>query len=130
MNYKEEITNRIAIVLEDIFSGNKSRFAKKIDVDESRIRSYTLKNLNDRSMPPAEFIAAMISNIGINPEWLLLGEGEMLKRYEDNTLPQLNYTRPLTIDYSEFASMCKTIQSQQETINLLAKEKNGTAGAV
>lgn len=79
MDYKEQITNRIIIILEKVFSRNKTLFGKTIGYDESRIRSYTHQELSDRSMPPAEVIAAIVDKVEINPDWLLLGKGEMLK---------------------------------------------------
>ena len=41
-------------------------------------------------MPPAEIIAAIVDKVEINPEWLLLGKGEMLKKdiQENNTSPE------------------------------------------
>jgi len=117
MNYKEQITNRLIIIVDELFSGNKSSFGKIVGYDESRIRAYTHKNINERSMPTSEFIAAVIKYIEINPEWLLLGEGEMIKANHDpNTVCEPTETYRTKED-----QLLNIIESQQRTIENLSK---------
>ena len=117
MTYKEQITNRLVAIRNDMFSGNNSKMGNAVGVDESRIRSYTKDNVKDRSMPPAEFIASLIENVEINPEWLLLGVGGMMKNKscETNIIsePAEKYSK------SEINKLIDTVASQQRTIEML-----------
>lgn len=89
MDYKHQLSNRLKLILENVFKGNVSRFAKSIGMTEGSIRGYIVgkkdKDGNYRLVvPSAEVIASIVDNIGINSEWLLLGRGEMLKKNEED----------------------------------------------
>lgn len=84
MDYKTEITDRIVLVLNIIFNGNKSEFARKLCVDESRIRSY-VRETDKRAMPSSEFISKLITALDINHEWILFGHGEMKRKMYENS---------------------------------------------
>lgn len=120
MSYKEHITKRLTEILNEIFSGNKSAFANAIGQDESRIRSYTHEDPNKRALPSAEFIACVIQNIEINPEWLLLGIGEMKKDPEINTT---NTTQELLLSRVEELAIENDRLKLQ--IEILSEQKKG-----
>lgn len=139
MDYKKLITNRITDILNIIFNGNKSKFGDSIGLDESRIRSYTKDNIEERSMPSADFIALVIEKIDINPEWLLLGIGEMKKNISSQfELNNINIAE----NYSEYAIKSDLERELQElkeqnrdliktNLNLsdILKKKNTAEGA-
>jgi hypothetical protein len=71
------INERMKIILDKMFKGNVSEFARK-----SGIPQPTLNNIvgNRLSKPSADNLAKMIDSIElINIEWVLTGKGEMLK---------------------------------------------------
>lgn len=128
MDYKEQITSRLILILDRLYSGNKSRMGDVVGVDESRIRSYTQKNVVKRSMPPAEFIAALIEKVEINPEWLLLGVGEMIKEKGDvkaiNEVSEpagVYGVSKMILNYEDFKNMTDLAISQQGVISQQAK---------
>jgi transcriptional regulator with XRE-family HTH domain len=72
------INDRIQLLINELFDGNKSKFAQKIGISGSHISNY-LGNKR-RSIPSFEMIEDIYKSIeGINPEWLLTGEGEWKK---------------------------------------------------
>lgn len=123
MNYKEQITNRLIIITDELFSGNKSSFGKIVGYDESRIRSYTHNNIKERSMPTSEFIAAVVKYVEVNPEWLLLGEGEMIRSNHDPNI----VCEPSETYRTKEDRLLNIIASQQRTIENLSKRGINTA---
>jgi transcriptional regulator with XRE-family HTH domain len=69
------IGKRINDLVKYFSNGNNSDFAAKIGISEANIRNY----INDRSEPKFNIIEKIAINFEINYEWLLTGEGEMLK---------------------------------------------------
>ena len=51
------------------------RFASLLDTNEARIRSY----LTGTVLPKYDFLAAVSERLGVSVDWLLTGEGEMMK---------------------------------------------------
>lgn len=78
--HKETIHERIKILVDRFSDGNNTEFAKKIDTNEANIRGY-IKNIQ----PKADVLARIVNSFGINPLWLLTGEGTITK----NDLPQV-----------------------------------------
>lgn len=74
MNKNNRISFRINKILIDIFNGNQSEFARKIGVGESRIRSYLTGTL-----PKADVLEKIVSTLAISCDWLLAGQGPMLR---------------------------------------------------
>ncbi len=66
------ISMRISEILKGVFHENKSEFARVIGVSEGSIRSY----LNG-TLPKADVLERIATNIAISCEWLLTGRGEM-----------------------------------------------------
>ncbi|MXP05600.1 MULTISPECIES: helix-turn-helix domain-containing protein [unclassified Apibacter] len=83
------IGQRINKLVKYFSNGNNSDFATKIGVSEANIRNY----INDRAEPKFNILEKIAINFEINYEWLLTGEGEMLKsKVSNNNLePEIKF---------------------------------------
>lgn len=114
------ITERINKILESCFSGNKSEFARMINVGESNIRSY----LNG-TLPKADTLENITTNIGISCDWLLTGEGEMLKKTQtENELTSTNSNESGMNQelFKKYVEATETIADLREEIGTLKAE--------
>ncbi|SHE30410.1 hypothetical protein [Dysgonomonas macrotermitis] len=75
------INERIQCIVDQFFSGNKAAFAKCI-----KVKPTTLSNIIGReraSKPSSEILESIAYNIPeLNPDWLLTGQGDMLRMKE------------------------------------------------
>ena len=71
------ITNRLQIIVDKVFNGNKASFAKRIGIAPTSVSNYLSK---ERASKPSSDLLEKIINLVdcINPRWLLTGKGEML----------------------------------------------------
>lgn len=124
MDYKEQITNRITLIRNEIYSANNSKMGISVGVDESRIRSYTQKNISKRSMPSSEFIT-LLDKVGINPEWVLFGTGEMLKSASDSSSlvaeSRVAYADRKVNVKNALIELSEMVKKQQDVLNGLIK---------
>ena len=85
MNINERIQN----IVDKMFNGNKSAFAKRI-----KIRPTTISNIIGRdraSKPSSEILENIVFFIPeLNADWLLTGKGEMLKQNSENSSRNIN----------------------------------------
>ncbi|RUT67756.1 hypothetical protein D0817_24650 [Flavobacterium cupreum] len=72
------ISLRINELIEKLFDGNNSKFAKKLGVNEANVRNY-----RKGTLPKIDFIIKIYENIEFNFDWLLTGKGEILINKED-----------------------------------------------
>lgn len=79
MNKNDTIHERITAVVNEISNGNNSLFASIIGTNEGNIRGYR-KNIQ----PKADVLEKIVKNTEVNPDWLLTGRGEMLKKGNDS----------------------------------------------
>lgn len=71
---KEGFPERLASIIEQLADGNKSMFARELETSESNIRGY-LTGIQ----PKMDFLQKIVSRFAISPEWLITGEGSMIK---------------------------------------------------
>lgn len=71
----ETINDRIEILINRYFDGNKAAFAKSIDMPPTAMSSYFGKQR--RSKPNVEMIAKIITTLNVDAKWLLIGDGEI-----------------------------------------------------
>lgn len=71
----ETINDRLEILINERYGGNKARFAEAIDLAPTSMSSYI--STKRRSKPNTEIVARIIRATGVSPYWLLLGEGDM-----------------------------------------------------
>lgn len=68
------ISGRIEQLVQTYSDGNKSAFGAKTGLSEARVRSYI-----NGSQPSAEALTKIVRSFDISAEWLLTGEGPMLR---------------------------------------------------
>lgn len=88
-----EINKRLVDILEYFFDGNVSEMARKTGVLQP-----TLNNIvaNRKSKPSADNLTKIANSIeSLNSEWLLTGEGEMLRTVTDDTAADKQKALPL-----------------------------------
>lgn len=78
---------RIQQLVDYFDNGNKKAFGERIDVGESSIRSYL-----SGTEPKFNIIERICKLLGIRPEWLVLGEGEMLPKTTEELIIQPDYS--------------------------------------
>lgn len=70
------IQERIQIIVNEIFNGNKNQFAKAINEPPTSINNILGVR---QSIPSAKLLESIVNSIeNINTDWLLTGEGNML----------------------------------------------------
>ncbi|KAA6307652.1 hypothetical protein EZS27_040676, partial [termite gut metagenome] len=84
MNEDISISLRIKRIVTELYDGNQSEFARKIGISESSVRSYLVG-----TTPKADVLEKIVNNIAISYEWLLTGEGSMLRNKQIS--PQSTY---------------------------------------
>lgn len=71
------INDRLRHIVDEYFEGNKTQFAKAIGIPPTSVCNYI--GGQRASKPSSEMLAKIVVETNISPEWLLTGEGEMLK---------------------------------------------------
>lgn len=66
------INDRIEILVNEKFDGNKAAFEKAMDMAKGSISSYLGKQR--RSKPNIDMITKIITRLDVDPRWLLIGE--------------------------------------------------------
>lgn len=108
----ESISSRIRLVI-DFYGMNKSTFSKKIDTSPSTINSMYEKNTN----PSVDTLLKIINVFtDIDPLWLLLGTGEMIKNKTDH---KSNYDEKLNIE-----SLNKIVSLHEENKQLISENSS------
>lgn len=69
----ETINDRMEILVNQRFDGNKAAFAKAIAVEPTTMSSY-LGNKR-RSKPSVDMVAKIVVALNVDAKWLLIGEG-------------------------------------------------------
>ena len=70
----EKIVNRLILLIEKVSDGNVSNFAFKSGVPQQTLHNYTKGRI-----PSGEQLYNICSNIGVDINWLLTGEGPMFR---------------------------------------------------
>lgn len=81
MDTNTTISERIQALIDAFCNGKNSQFAKSIGVAESNIRSYL-----SGTQPKFDVLSNIATKFAINCEWLLTGNGQMLKE-EAKSIP-------------------------------------------
>lgn len=68
----ETINDRMEMLVNERFDGNKAAFSKAIDVNPAAMSSY-LGNIR-RSKPSVEMVTKIITKLNVDPYWLLTGK--------------------------------------------------------
>ena len=70
-----DIARQIQSIIDKNFKGNQAAFARALEVSPTTVASYL--SPKKASKPTSEFLGKLVDILGINPSWLLLGQGEM-----------------------------------------------------
>lgn len=110
------INERFQIVIDTLYKGNKRAFAMSINVAPTVIENVVGKR---QGKPSFDVLCSLCANANISPEWLLLGEGEMLRSAQPSSKP--TDTHPST-DNTEIEQLRQEVQRlKDEKIKLLEK---------
>lgn len=79
----ETINDRIEVIVNELFDGNKAAFAKAIGLAPTAISSYLGKQR--RSRPSVDMVINIVKVTGVSYSWLLTGEGAMMQQADGIT---------------------------------------------
>ena len=86
----ETINDRLEQIINALFNGNKAAFAKSIDLPPTGMSNYI--GNKRRSIPSSEIASKIVLVLGVDANWLLTGEGEMLKDGNVNNVTTGDYS--------------------------------------
>lgn len=68
----ETINDRMEVLVNQMFGGNKAAFAKELDMAPTSMSSYL--GAKRRSKPSVDMVAKIITKLNVDARWLLTGE--------------------------------------------------------
>lgn len=80
----ETINDRMEMLVNERFNGNKAAFAKSIDMSPTSMSSY-LGNKR-RSKPSVDMVAKIVLALDVDAKWLLTGEGTTQQQNVNNNM--------------------------------------------
>lgn len=108
----ETINDRMQLIANVFFDGNKAAFAKCIGIAPTSISNYLGKQR--ASKPSSDLLEKIVNSLDVDAMWLLTGKGEM-KRKDYNVNPQAFN--------SELLQVCKSLidnyQERDKTMHKL-----------
>ena len=74
----DSINDRLQIIVNEFFDGNKAQFAKAVNIPPTSISNYF--NEKRQSKPSSEMLCKILNVVDkLSSDWLLLGKVPMLK---------------------------------------------------
>lgn len=119
---KQEIGERIILIRKHL-KLNQSDFALQLDVKQQTISQIE----NAVILPSLDLVYKITSKFCISYDWLLLGEGEMLRKDENPQQPVLGTSQPIEQSHNcehlekVINNLEKTIEIQQQQIDNLLR---------
>lgn len=111
----ETINDRLEQIINALFNGNKAAFAKSIDLPPTGMSNYI--GNKRRSIPSSEIASKIVLVLGVDANWLLTGEGEMLK---SGPTDQSNAVSHLSVQGGEVnVTQSNTNSADNETVKTL-----------
>lgn len=92
----ETIHERVDFLVKSLANGNNTVFANLVGSDEASVRGYKKK-----VVPKQDFLAKCVEKLGVSPEWILTGRGEVFPKTPDTSetvTPDLQPEPTLTND--------------------------------
>lgn len=122
-----DIKSRLKYILHSHYDGNSSEMARSLKVTHTTINNYIEKGRILRT----DFVQAICSDIGISPNWLILGIGEQYLKNEElkNAPTYFNLTGRNTTQIinnggvEDTAYLKLKIQALEEKVGMLENEK-------
>ncbi len=116
------LNDRLRIVVNEFFHGNKTDFARVAKI--STQRAYSCLSIRTNAEPPARVLENLAKYLPhLNTTWLLTGEGEMI---QDKSAPEI----PITlVSINEYKSQLKQMEARLEALKTqVALKDNLLAG--
>ncbi len=117
-----DLNDRLRIVVNEFFHGNKTDFARVAKI--STQRAYSCLSIRTNAEPPARVLENLAKYLPhLNTTWLLTGEGEMI---QDKSAPEI----PITlVSINEYKSQLKQMEARLEALKTqVALKDNLLAG--
>ena len=117
-----DLNDRLRIVVNEFFHGNKTDFARVAKI--STQRAYSCLSIRTNAEPPARVLENLAKYLPhLNTTWLLTGEGEMI---QDKSSPEI----PITlVSINEYKSQLKQMEARLEALKTqVALKDNLLAG--
>lgn len=86
----ETINDRIEILVNERFGGNKSAFAKSIGQPPTGLSNYI--GTKRRSKPSVDLVRSIVVDLGVSAHWLITGEGDMMMDGNANNVTTGDYS--------------------------------------
>lgn len=104
-----DLNDRLRIVVNEFFHGNKTDFARVAKI--STQRAYSCLSVRTNAEPPARVLENLAKYLPhLNAAWLLTGEGEMI---QDKSAPEI----PITlVSVNEYKSRLKQMEIRLQTL--------------
>lgn len=123
------ISLRISAIINELFDGNKSEFARTVGISEAAVRSYMANTI-----PKADVLEKIASKTAISCEWLILGRGDMIVQSNSGEIPgESSLEERLLAIIKEkdikIEEQAKTIGRLEERVETLSKKSIGTTAA-
>jgi len=90
----ETIHERISTLVEAFGDGKNTVFSNKIGTSEANIRNY-IKGI----MPKSDILEKIVKTFDVNSEWLLTGNGSMIKSDQGNKVPFISDNTIVGVPY-------------------------------
>lgn len=110
----KNIQGRMQEMVDTICGGNKSEFTRRIGRDNSAIKDIIGGR---RSAPGYDMIYDILtSDMGISPNWLLLGEGPMLlvEKTEQYTSHSVHIENAQTVNIGNWGELVELLKSARQ----------------
>ena len=114
MRKNMDIYDRINYIIEAFYDNTPARFARAIDVAATVIQSYTKR----RSKPSYDILHKICTNAHINPEWLILGSGDIFRKDGEQPTPEVK-SNSADVNFYKIIEMVK---QQAEEIGSLREK--------
>lgn len=113
---KETINDRIEMLVNEHFDGNKAAFAKSIGLPPTGLSNYLSKQR--RSKPSVDMVAKIITTLDVDARWLLTGEKEAKAKVEVKTAGDYS---PASVNGNAIANVGENVSLYKERIAHLEK---------
>lgn len=120
----ETINDRIEILVNERFGGNKSAFAKSIGQPPTGLSNYI--GTKRRSKPSVDLVRSIVVDLGVSAHWLITGEGDMMMDGNANNVTTGDYSpvnmngkmevRQTAISDKREVELLRTIIAEKERI--------------
>ena len=103
------LNDRLRIVVNEFFHGNKAAFARAAKISDQR--AYSFLSVRSNTEPPARVLENLAKYLpNLNATWLLTGEGEMI---QDKSTPEM----PITlVSVNEYKSRLQQMEVRLEAL--------------